>query len=114
MPLYEYRCTQCGYRFEKIQSFDSVPETECSKCGGTLKRPLTAPAFQFKGSGWYVNDYAPKGASSSAEGGTSSGKADAGESKSAAPESTAKPAASESSKPAAGETAPKSATTTTS
>ena len=67
MPLYEYRCTKCGFRFEKIQHFDAEPETECPKCHGLLRRPLTAPALQFKGAGWYVNDYAAKGGSASAE-----------------------------------------------
>jgi putative FmdB family regulatory protein len=60
LPLYEYRCTKCGYSFEKIQHFNSKPELECPKCHGVLKRPLTAPVFKFKGSGWYVNDYAGK------------------------------------------------------
>ena len=85
MPLYEYRCTQCGHRFEKIQSFTAEPLTACPKCGGTLERPLTAPAFQFKGAGWYVNDYAPKAAS-----GSSSSAAD-----SATPAADSKPAATE-------------------
>jgi len=67
LPLYPYRCTQCGHRFEKIQSFSSEPEKECPKCQGLLERPLTAPGLQFKGAGWYVNDYAPKGAGSSSE-----------------------------------------------
>ncbi len=67
MPLYAYRCTQCGHRFEKIQSFSAEPETVCPKCGGVLERPLTAPALQFKGAGWYVNDYSSKGASSNAD-----------------------------------------------
>lgn len=65
MPLYEYRCTKCGYRFEKIQPFSAEPERECPKCLGELIRPLTAPAFQFKGAGWYVNDYASKSAPAS-------------------------------------------------
>jgi putative FmdB family regulatory protein len=60
LPLYAYRCTQCGNRFEKIQSFSSEPETECPKCQGLLERPLTAPGLSFKGAGWYVNDYAGK------------------------------------------------------
>jgi len=60
VPLYAYRCTQCGHRFEKIQHFKSKPELVCPKCHGVLERPLTAPAFKFKGSGWYVNDYAGK------------------------------------------------------
>ena len=67
MPLYPYRCTQCGHRFEKIQSFSAEPEKECPKCHGLLERPLTAPGLQFKGAGWYVNDYAPKSSSSSSE-----------------------------------------------
>lgn len=63
--MYEYSCKQCGHRFEKIQSFSAEPLTECPKCQGELVRPLTAPALQFKGSGWYVNDYASKPSSSS-------------------------------------------------
>ena len=62
LPLYEYRCTVCGYSFEKIQSFSAKPETECPKCQGVLIRPVTAPALRFEGAGWYVNDYAGKGA----------------------------------------------------
>jgi putative FmdB family regulatory protein len=68
LPLYPYRCTQCGHRFEKIQHFSDEPETVCPKCGGALERPLTAPGLQFKGAGWYVNDYAPKGGSASGDG----------------------------------------------
>jgi putative FmdB family regulatory protein len=67
LPLYPYRCTQCGHRFEKIQRFNDEPETVCPKCGGALERPLTAPGLQFKGAGWYVNDYASKGGSSASE-----------------------------------------------
>jgi putative FmdB family regulatory protein len=68
LPLYAYRCTSCGHRFEKIQSFSSEPEKVCPKCGKeTLIRPLTAPRFQFKGAGWYVNDYASKGSESASE-----------------------------------------------
>jgi putative FmdB family regulatory protein len=62
VPLYAYRCTKCGHSFEKIQSFSSEEETVCPKCSGKLVRPLTAPAFNFKGGGWYVNDYAGKSA----------------------------------------------------
>ncbi len=67
MPLYPYRCTECGHRFEKIQNFSAEPETECPKCKGLLERPLTVPGLQFKGAGWYVNDYAPKGGGSSSD-----------------------------------------------
>jgi putative FmdB family regulatory protein len=67
LPLYPYRCTQCGHRFEKIQHFKDEPEKVCPQCGGVLERVLTAPGLQFKGAGWYVNDYAPKTSGSSAE-----------------------------------------------
>ncbi len=67
MPLYPYRCTQCGHRFEKIQKFGAKPEKACPKCGGALERPMTVPALSFKGAGWYVNDYAAKGGSSGSE-----------------------------------------------
>jgi putative FmdB family regulatory protein len=74
LPLYPYRCTQCGHRFEKIQRFNQEPEKVCPKCGGVLERPLTAPGLQFKGAGWYVNDYAPKISSSSGDGAASEKK----------------------------------------
>jgi len=76
LPLYPYRCTQCGHRFEKIEKFGAKPERKCPKCGGALERQLTAPGLQFKGAGWYVNDYAPK--SSSAGGEAASVEAKAG------------------------------------
>ena len=62
MPLYEYECRQCHQRLEKIQSFSAPPEKVCPKCGGELERVISAPAIQFKGGGWYVNDYAKSGA----------------------------------------------------
>jgi putative FmdB family regulatory protein len=67
LPLYEYRCTACGYSFEKIQNFSAEPERECPKCHGVLIRPVTAPALRFEGAGWYVNDYAGKGGAKTAE-----------------------------------------------
>jgi putative FmdB family regulatory protein len=67
LPLYAYRCTQCGHRFEKIQHFGAEPELVCPKCQGVLERPLTAPRFHFKGSGFYVNDYAGKSAQPASE-----------------------------------------------
>ena len=60
MPLYEYQCEKCGKIVEIIQKFSDPPLSECEKCGGELERLLSAPAFQFKGSGWYVTDYGPK------------------------------------------------------
>jgi putative FmdB family regulatory protein len=67
LPLYPYRCTKCGHKFEKIQSFSSEPERECPKCKGPLERPLTVPGLSFKGAGWYVNDYASKSSSAASE-----------------------------------------------
>ena len=102
MPLYPYRCTKCGYQFEKIQSFDAAPETACPECGGKLERPLTVPGLSFKGSGWYITDYSSKG------GGGSKGE-DAGSKPESKPES--KPAAAEGakeSKPATSAPAPSS------
>jgi putative FmdB family regulatory protein len=67
LPLYPYRCTQCGHRFEKIQHFGAEPEKICPQCGGVLERTLTVPGLSFKGAGWYVNDYAAKSSSPAAE-----------------------------------------------
>ena len=62
MPLYEYQCPKCGCRFERIQKFSAPDPKKCPNCGaGKLERLLHAPAVQFKGSGWYVTDYARKG-----------------------------------------------------
>ena len=60
MPLYEYQCADCGQLTEVIQKFSDEPLSTCSDCGGPIERLLSAPAIQFKGSGWYVNDYAKK------------------------------------------------------
>jgi putative FmdB family regulatory protein len=67
LPLYAYRCTQCGLRFEKIQNFNSEQELVCPVCQGVLERPLTAPRLHFKGGGFYVNDYAAKSSAPAAE-----------------------------------------------
>ena len=61
MPLYEYQCENCGDRFELIEKFSAEPLTVHEKCGGKVHRLLSAPALQFKGSGWYVTDYAKSG-----------------------------------------------------
>jgi putative FmdB family regulatory protein len=60
MPLYEYQCKKCGHRFEKIQKFSDKMIKKCPECGGAVEQLLSAPAVQFKGSGWYVTDYAKK------------------------------------------------------
>ena len=61
MPLYEYECEACGQRFEEIQSFSDPPVEKCPVCGGPVRKLMSMPAFQFKGSGWYITDYARKG-----------------------------------------------------
>ena len=60
MPLYEYQCKKCGHRFERIQKFSDKPVKKCPECGGPVEQTISAPAVQFKGSGWYVTDYAKK------------------------------------------------------
>lgn len=60
MPLYEYECKKCGHRFEKIQKFSDKMVKKCPECGGRVEQMISAPAVQFKGSGWYVTDYAKK------------------------------------------------------
>ena len=91
MPLYEYQCAQCG-RFEIIQKFSDSPLSVCPTCGQEVQKLLSAPAIQFKGTGWYITDYARKGgtggASSSAGNGDGDGKST--ESKSSPPNSTSK------------------------
>lgn len=84
MPLYEYLCDKCGHRFEKIQKFSDRMVKKCPKCGGAVQQVISAPAVQFKGSGWYVTDYAKKsGGSSSSEGNKKdSGKEDKSKSES--------------------------------
>ncbi len=68
MPLYEYQCQQCQAHFEKIQKFSDPPLTKCEQCGGPLERLLSSPAIQFKGSGWYITDYARKSAGGDGKG----------------------------------------------
>jgi putative FmdB family regulatory protein len=71
MPLYEYECESCGVVFEKMQKFADAPLTVHEDCGGHVHRLLTAPAFVFKGTGWYVTDYA-RGRSGDSNGGKKS------------------------------------------
>lgn len=66
MPLYEYECEDCEHRFEVIQKFSDPPLETCPKCGGSVRKLLSSPAIQFKGSGWYITDYAKKDAAGSA------------------------------------------------
>lgn len=95
MPLYEYKCQSCGAVFEVRQKFSDPPLTTHKECGGTLEKIISAPALQFKGSGWYITDYARKSGSSPTNGKDGSSKP---ASETPAPSSTA-PAKTES-KPA--------------
>jgi putative FmdB family regulatory protein len=79
MPNYEYLCKNCGHRFEQIRKFSDKPLRKCPECGGVIEQVISAPAVRFKGSGWYVTDYAKKsagsaGSSSSASEGDSGSK----------------------------------------
>jgi putative FmdB family regulatory protein len=66
MPLYEYECSQCGHRFELIQRFSDPPAETCVACGqGPVRKLISAPAVHFKGTGWYVTDYAKKSGAAS-------------------------------------------------
>jgi putative FmdB family regulatory protein len=67
MPLYEYEC-EAGHRFEKIQKFSDPPVEQCPTCGRAVHKLLSSPAFQFKGSGWYITDYARKDTKDAKEG----------------------------------------------
>ena len=78
MPNYEYLCQKCGHRFEKIQKFSDAMLKKCPECGGKIEQVLSAPAVQFKGSGWYVTDYAKKSSALLASGSYSGEKADSG------------------------------------
>jgi putative FmdB family regulatory protein len=83
MPIFEYECTQCGKRLEHLQLNSDSPLAACPECAGELKRLMSAPAFQFKGSGWYVTDYAGKGKVEEKSNGGGSGEASTASSKAA-------------------------------
>ena len=79
MPIYEYQCKKCHHRFERIQKFSDPHVKKCPDCGGPVEQVLSAPAVQFKGSGWYVTDYAKKsGSTTGSSNGDSAAKGDPG------------------------------------
>ena len=96
MPLYEYQCDACERRFELIRKFSDPPVTDCPTCGGPVQKLLSSPAIQFKGTGWYITDYARK-----PSGGQAASEQGSGEAKGGAKE---KPAAGAKSK--SGESSP--------
>jgi putative FmdB family regulatory protein len=96
MPLYEYKCQGCGQVFEIIQRFSDEPLTTHEACGGSVERLISAPGLHFKGSGWYVTDYAKGGGAS-----PSNGNKNGGSSESKSGDSTSGDSKSGDSKPAA-------------
>jgi putative FmdB family regulatory protein len=112
MPLYEYECDACGHRFEVIQKFSDPPIEKCPACGSTVHKLQSAPAFQFKGTGWYVTDYAKTTSDSKDKDGK---KSDSG-AKADSASTAGKPASAESSSsstPAPSSPAPAAAKTDT-
>jgi putative FmdB family regulatory protein len=106
MPLYEYICERCGATTETLQRHGDPPPAECPKCGGPLRKKMSAPAFQFKGSGWYVTDYARKGGDKGGESaekssGSSESSGGAGDESSAGPVKKVEPKAEPKSEPKA-------------
>ena len=103
MPLYEYECVKCDRRTEKIENVNGPHLKKCPHCGGRVERMLTAPAIQFKGSGWYVTDYAGKKASSAETGATAgSGNSEKSDSKDSSKDSSKESAKESSSKESSG------------
>ncbi len=89
MPIYEYKCLDCGARIEKMRKFSDEPLRICEKCGGKLEKQMSLSGFQFKGAGWYVTDYAGKKTDKSGENPDKSEKSDKAE-KNSSGESTTK------------------------
>jgi|SRR5580704_3267706 putative FmdB family regulatory protein len=103
MPLYEYECTACHERTEKIQKFSDPEITICPHCSGHLERVLSAPAVSFKGGGWYADGYGnakPKSSSESKSSSSDSGKASSGSESASATSAQAAPATASSPAPA--------------
>ena len=90
MPIYEYKCAGCGEHVEKMQKISDAPLAVCENCGGRMEKQVSRSGFQFKGSGWYVTDYAGKKSETKFES-AAGAKSDAKTEKTSAPESTAKP-----------------------
>ncbi|MGD0758104.1 MAG: zinc ribbon domain-containing protein [Candidatus Sulfotelmatobacter sp.] len=104
MPLYEYKCKKCGHTFEKIQKYSDRMVKKCPDCGGRVEQTITAPAVQFKGTGWYVTDYAKKSSGLSSSDGSSKDskkedkpKSDGGAKESSSKESSSKESSSKES-----------------
>jgi putative FmdB family regulatory protein len=108
VPLYEYKCVKCGHRFEKIELVTASEVKKCPKCGARAERQIAAPAIQFKGSGWYVTDYAGKGSSATPkESSGDGGSAKSGEKAEKSGESKASESKSSESKSSSSDKSPK-------
>ena len=115
VPLYEYQCKSCGHTFEKIQSFSAPEEKECPVCGGPVEKLLSAPAVQFKGSGWYVTDYAGKGGGSGKKpSGDGAGKAEGSSGEKSSGSSSSSGSSGSSSESGSGSKTPSSGSSTAS
>jgi putative FmdB family regulatory protein len=110
MPLYEYLCGSCGHRFERIQKFSDPPVSTCPSCGAQqVEKLMSSPAIQFKGSGWYITDYAKSGGKKPADESPKDAKAPTGDgaasasagSKDSTPASSSSSDAASTTKPAA-------------
>ncbi len=108
VPLYEYQCPQCG-RFELIRKFSDAPLLTCPTCGCEVQKLFSAPAIQFKGTGWYITDYARKGAGKDGKSEGGDGKGESAKSEGAKSEG----AKSEGTKESTGSSDSKSSTTST-
>ena len=102
VPLYEYECQECGHRFEMLQKVADSPLKTCVKCEGKVERLLSSPAIQFKGTGWYITDYARKGQAPSTQSSETSSESSSG--------STSKAAQSEKTRSKSGPAASASST----
>ena len=110
MPLYEYECEDCGHRFERIQKFSDALVSTCPACGGKVRKLLSSPAIQFKGTGWYITDYARKPSEGQAAESGSEASSGKDSSKKASESKDAKSSGSASSSGSESQTASKSKT----
>jgi putative FmdB family regulatory protein len=95
MPIYEYQCTACGHRFERLQRVSDPPETACAECGGPVTKLISTPAIQFKGSGFYITDYVKSGQTKEGKDGSTSAGAAAKDTSGSSSTTDAKPSSSE-------------------
>jgi putative FmdB family regulatory protein len=115
MPIYEYRCLDCGHQFELMQQFSDPPAETCTSCSGTVQKLISRSAFHLKGSGWYVTDYGRNGSADGKATGKndSEGSTESGDTKSSDTKKTSESSGSAST-PSASTESPKSTTASSS